>query len=77
MSISHWRVVANERLAPLFADGKRPTEVEIHDAYPFGMRKYTPYKLWLEQVRWWKAGCPQPLPARADRTPLVGQEAML
>lgn len=58
-----WRAHANQVLADLFADGHVPTKAEIFNAYPFGMREYTPYKIWLEQVKWWQAGCP----ARPER----------
>lgn len=27
----------------------------IFDAYPFGERRYHPYKVWLDRVRHWKA----------------------
>lgn len=23
----------------------------LFDAYPFGMRKYTPYRIWLDEIR--------------------------
>jgi hypothetical protein len=50
-----WRDSANEVLATLFIIGQpAPTKQQLFDAYPFGMRKYTPYKVWLEQVREWK-----------------------
>ena len=58
MAETHWRVAANKHLAPLFKDGRVPTRAELRDAYPFGQRAYWPYKIWLEQVKWWKAGCP-------------------
>lgn len=56
--IRTWRDSANRYLLPLFLDGRQPTRKEIKDAYPFGQRKYHPYKVWLEQVAWFKAGCP-------------------
>lgn len=55
-----WRWHANQVLAQLYASGRQPTRREIFDAYPFGEREYTPYKVWLEQCRWWADGCPAP-----------------
>src|SRR3990167_983365 len=52
-----WRERTDYVLARLFDNGNfTPSPKEIFDAYPFGMRHYTPYKIWLEQVKWWKAG---------------------
>jgi hypothetical protein len=73
--MSYWRDNADAVLAPLFADGKRPTDQELFESYPFGERNYTPYKIWLEQVKWFKAGCPRK-GAKIDAA-LPGQEALL
>ena len=57
-----WRDHANSVLAALWEqaaeESRAPTKQEIYDAYPYGMREYTPYKVWLEQVKWFQAGCP-------------------
>ena len=52
-----WRDYADEVLRPLFA-GREPTAQEIKDAYPFGERAMWPYKVWLQEVKWFKKGCP-------------------
>jgi hypothetical protein len=75
MSGSMWRDTADARLRPLFAGGRQPTRRELIDAYPFGPRKYHPYKMWLEQVRWFKAGCPDRR-RRKESKPLKGQERL-
>lgn len=50
-----WRDSANEVLAQLFVVGRAPpTKQQLFDAYPFGERNYTPYKVWLEQIKRWK-----------------------
>ena len=28
----------------------------LHDAYPFGERKYYPYKAWLAEIKWQRGG---------------------
>ena len=73
-----WRDASNVVLRRLFVD-RLPTDQEIFDAYPFGMRQYWPYKVWREQVRWWKAGCPVKSHAGPIRRthPLPGQEVLL
>ena len=53
-----WRDYADEVLRPLFAGGRTPTTKELFDAYPFNERQYTPYKIWLEQIKRWKKGGP-------------------
>lgn len=56
MSGGSWRDVADDVLATLFIAGKpAPTPDEVFEAYPFGMREYTPYRVWLEQIKRWKA----------------------
>ena len=54
-----WRGAADRILARLFIDLPEPTKKEIYDAYPFGERAYWPYKVWLQQVKWWRAGRPE------------------
>lgn len=75
--VSRWRVYARQVLRPLFADGRQPTRRELIEAYPFGERNYTPYKIWLQEVRWFKAGCPDKSRIPAGAVPLPGQEALL
>lgn len=50
-----WCDRADFVLSRLFNEGHfMPSPKEIFDAYPFGMREYFPYKVWLRQVKWWK-----------------------
>lgn len=73
MTSSTWRSYADRVLAELFENGKRqPTDREIFDAYPFGERANHPYKMWCEQVKWWKEG--RPLKAQKKRAPVVSPE---
>ena len=54
-SESNWRNAA----APIISDvlratvGKSEAEIQkaLRDAYPFGPRKYHPYKIWCDEVR--------------------------
>ncbi len=73
---STWRRHADKILSRLFADGRTPTDREIRDAYPFGERAMWPYKVWLEEVRWFKAGCPDRPIRRPAAVALPGQEAL-
>lgn len=50
-----WADAADRALAPLYANGATPDTAQIRAAYPFGPRKYWPYKAWLKQVRRWQA----------------------
>ena len=55
-----WRARADHVLTDLFAGFTSETtdtevKVAVFDAYPFGIRKYTPYKIWLTQVKRHKA----------------------
>ena len=74
--MNHWRDYSDRVLALLFADGRKPTEKEISEAYPFGERSHYPYKVWLDQVAWWQAGCPDKQRRRTVE-PLAGQEPLL
>ena len=51
---NYWAVEADKILAPLFAEGQEPTWVELRDAYPFGERKYWPYKVWPDAIYRWQ-----------------------
>jgi hypothetical protein len=51
---SYWRGVARPIIAEVLKTNKGKPEKEIrkalHDAYPFGERKYHPYKIWLNEI---------------------------
>jgi hypothetical protein len=51
---SRWRAVADNVIAKVVSDNPGLSEDELRkklsDAYPFGMRKYHPYKIWLSAV---------------------------
>ena len=77
-----WRERADAVLTALYAaaeaDGRTPSLAEIREAYPFGQRAMWPYKVWIEEVRWFRRGRPK---RRGDRlrkpTALAGQEPLL
>lgn len=54
MSDSRWRNVANQVIAKVANDNPGLPEYELRkklsEAYPFTMRKYHPYKIWLSAV---------------------------
>ena len=54
MSDSRWRKIANEVIAQVSKDNPGLPEHDlrgkISEAYPFGQRKYHPYKIWLSAV---------------------------
>lgn len=51
---SRWRAIADKVIARVVSDNPGLSEDELRkkmsDAYPFGMRKYHPYKIWLTAV---------------------------
>lgn len=51
---SHWREIAREVIRKVLTENKGKSEKEIRqalcEAYPFGERKYHPYKIWLDEV---------------------------
>lgn len=54
-----WRVAADAVLIRVFAflpEGADAKQIRkaVREAYPFGPRKYWPYKVWLARVRRWK-----------------------
>lgn len=65
---------ADAILAPLFADGRQPSKRELFDAYPWGQRHYSPYKVWLQRIKVWKAGGPAVY--RKPIEPLDGQPSL-
>lgn len=85
MTYTSWRDYADRVLAEIYAaaeaEGRKPTDKEIFDGYPFGMRQYEPYKVWLEQKKRWARGLPLRATdrngRREKRATLVGQEVLL
>jgi hypothetical protein len=70
-----WGDLADEILGPLFgamAPGTSESEIrrQVREAYPFGERKYWPYKAWIARVRaWrhaWRLGYRQPIRRRVQ-----------
>jgi hypothetical protein len=53
--IGIWRARSNEVILKVLAETWGQPEREIKkallDAYPFGERKYYPYKIWCEQIK--------------------------
>lgn len=49
--VSHWRCCAAQTIERVVATTAPGTDLKaaIDAAYPFGERKYTPYKIWLEE----------------------------
>jgi len=52
---SHWRAIAKPIIYRVLKETKDKEEKEIkkalRDAYPFGERKYHPYKIWLDEIK--------------------------
>ena len=50
-----WREDCRPIIAKVLADNKGKTEKEIRralrDAYPYGERKYHPYKIWCDEIK--------------------------
>lgn len=56
MSNGTWAASADRVLATLFRLGQpAPSKEAVRDAYPFGERRYFPYKIWLERVKAFRA----------------------
>jgi hypothetical protein len=57
--MSYWRKmsrrviqdVLNNYRAPLNEEQIREVKAKLSNAYPFGERKYYPYKIWLEEIK--------------------------
>ncbi len=53
-SESHWRNVAYPIIRDVLDDyrvhGEKALRKALRDAYPFGERKYHPYKIWLDEI---------------------------
>ena len=84
MTYHTWRDLADKRLQEIYdaaaQHDRKPTKEEIYDGYPFRFRQYTPYKIWLEQVKRWERS--EPLRRNVGKRPpasvaLPGQEALL
>lgn len=50
-----WREISRPIIAKVLREHKGADEKEIRkalkEAYPFGVRKYHPYKVWLDEVK--------------------------
>ena len=55
MKKSYWRAHARKVIQSVMKEnaGKSAKEISkaIREAYPFGERKYHPYKIWLDEVK--------------------------
>lgn len=55
MAVKSWRDIARPIVAGVLRDTVGQTEKEIRAAlfaaYPFGERRYHPYKIWLDEIR--------------------------
>lgn len=67
MPVSRWRQRSWDVITPLEVEYRdKPYEEfkkALRAAYPFGVRQYTPYKIWLEEQRFALArhpGAPEP-----------------
>lgn len=53
--LSRWRKVARITIAQVIDQVGRENDYELrkalHFAYPFGERKYHPYRVWLDEVK--------------------------
>lgn len=54
MGDSRWRKVASPIIARVLAEtcgqAEREIRAALRDAYPFGERRYHPYKIWLDEI---------------------------
>ncbi len=52
---SYWRNRAREVIRNCIAQNPekhgKPLRAQIQAVYPFGMRQYTPYKIWLQEIK--------------------------
>ena len=51
MKQNKWRIAANQAIDKAIKEAPQGSDLKaaIDNAYPFGARKYTPYKIWLEE----------------------------
>lgn len=58
----HARPIIEATLAPFKAQGisykTKEMKKALFDAYPFGQRKYHPYKIWLDEIKRQLQGIP-------------------
>lgn len=54
---SHWRAEAAEVISEVLdqcdwstPENEKATRARLREAYPFGERKYHPYKIWLDEI---------------------------
>ena len=54
---SHWRKTSAEIISEVLdkcdwstPEGEKATRARLREAYPFGERKYHPYKIWLDEI---------------------------
>lgn len=68
---AHARRVICDTVIEALESGKDGTAIQqlVDDAYPFGMRQYTPYKEWLEErnVALWILGVAEPTKRNRQR----------
>ena len=80
MTTSHWRVASNKAIRGVIAEiGTEDTKAlrkALKEAYPFGERKYHPYKIWCSEVQHMVPGLyptrKAPEPELAPRLPFPG-----
>jgi hypothetical protein len=77
MSDSRWRNAANQVITKVVSDNPGLPEHELRkklsEAYPFGMRKFHPYKIWLSAINDYF----DPRPARKARTVAANEGQLL
>lgn len=51
--MSTWRDIARPIIARVLRAGGTEYEIKqaLYDAYPFGVRMYHPYKVWLDEIK--------------------------
>lgn len=58
-SESRWRNIAAPIIAKIlreYPERNADQERSLRDAYPFGQRKYHPYKIWLDEIKRQRGG---------------------
>ena len=63
--VSHWRTTSRQVIGKVIQDNPHADRdlllKMISAAYPFGERRYWPYKIWLDEVHY-MTGQPKPAP---------------
>ena len=79
MSNSYWRQKASPIIAEVLMttrdEKKGVRDKALRDAYPFGERRYHPYKIWLDEIKRQRYGRPS-VGVVADDTRLAEWEAI-